>query len=79
MALIEPHVKAKKLYFDYVHIIRSSGTKDDFSISSDLAKKMVEKHCDDMIEFIDSEMKGWLDWDMKSYYEKIKQEVCGKK
>jgi hypothetical protein len=38
-----------------------------------LAINFTIKHCDEMIEFIDSEMKGWLDWDMKSYFEDVKK------
>jgi hypothetical protein len=37
-----------------------------------LAITLTIKHCEEMIEFIDSQMKGWLDWDMKSYFEEVK-------
>lgn len=37
----------------------------------DLAISLTKHHCNEMISFIDSEMKGWLDWDMKAYYEQI--------
>jgi hypothetical protein len=37
----------------------------------DLAITFSVKHCEEMIEFIDSQMKGWLDWDLKSYFEEV--------
>ena len=38
----------------------------------ELALSFTRKHCDEMISFIDSEMQGWLDWDMKAYFEEVK-------
>jgi hypothetical protein len=29
---------------------------------------------DEMIQFVDGQMKGWFDWDIKLHYELVKEE-----
>lgn len=39
------------------------------------SKECAKKHCDRMIDFVDNEMQGWLDTDIKSYYQNVKKEI----
>lgn len=44
-------------------------------VSDALAKKSALIAIDEIISFIDNEMKGWLDSDIISYCEQVKQEI----
>ncbi len=42
-------------------------------VKRDVAKQCALKHCDNMLDFIDSKMQGWLDSDIKGHYEQVKE------
>lgn len=44
-------------------------------VKKDVAKQCAIKHCDNMLDFIDSKMQGWLDSDLKGYYENVKESI----
>ena len=43
--------------------------------STELAISFAMDHCDRMIAFIDSEMKGWLDTDLIAFWKSVKQNI----
>jgi hypothetical protein len=65
--------KAEELInFHYNEIKKQCSSKIGANMY-ELAITFTIKHCEEMIQFIDSEMKGWLDWDLKSYFEEVKK------
>jgi len=42
-------------------------------VKRDVAKQCALKHCDNMLDFIDFKMQGWLDSDIKGHYEQVKE------
>ena len=42
-------------------------------VKRDIAKQCALKHCDNMLDFIDLKMQGWLDSDIKGHYEQVKE------
>ncbi len=42
-------------------------------VKRDIAKQCALKHCDNMLDFIDSKMQGWLDSDIKGHCEQVKE------
>ena len=39
------------------------------------SKDCAKLHCDKMIDFIDNQMQGWLDTDIKNFYHNVKNEI----
>jgi hypothetical protein len=73
MALKPAKDKAIELMNLYYDSIRKECISKPNGNIFELAQKFTENHCDEMISFIDSEMQGWLDWDMKAYFEEVKK------
>lgn len=75
MALLPANEIADKLITEYYDLIREECMANP-NVNGGvhkLAAKLTIKHCDDMIQFIDTQMQGFLDWDMKAHYESVKQ------
>ena len=74
MALLPPSELANSLiHYYYEEIKKECIARPDGNILR-LAAKLTIKHADEMINFVDDQMKGWLDWDMKLHYELVKEE-----
>lgn len=72
MALKPARDKAYELMNFYYDEVRKQCISKPHGNIFELAMILTNKHCDEMIAFIDSEMQGWLDWDMKAYFEEVK-------
>jgi len=72
MALIPARDKAHQLMNYYYSEIQNECISKPHGDMFKLALKLTKNHCDEIISFIDSEMQGFLDWDMKAYYEEVK-------
>lgn len=72
MALKPARDKAHELMNFYFDEVRKQCISKPHGSIFELAMILTNKHCDEMIAFIDSEMQGWLDWDMKAYFEEVK-------
>ena len=65
--------KADELVNFYYNEIQKQCTPKIGGNMYGLAITFTIKHCEEIIGFIDSQMQGWLDWDMKSYFEEVKK------
>lgn len=72
MALLPAKQKAGELMDFYFQKVRKHCIEKPSGSFMQLAYELTEKYCDEMIAFIDHEMQGWMDWDMKSYFEEVK-------
>ena len=74
MALLPPSQLANELINYYYEEIKKECISRPEGNILKLAAKFSIKHADEMIEFVDDQMKGWLDWDIKLHYELVKEE-----
>ena len=65
MDMNNPKKHAALLVFEYMAII----------VKIKESKECAKLHCDRMIDFIDNQMQGWLDADLKAFYENLKKEI----
>jgi hypothetical protein len=63
--------KSEELVNFYYNEIKNQCSSKIGGNMYELAITFTIKHCEEMIAFIDSKMKGWLDCDMKLYFEEV--------
>lgn len=74
MALLPPKELANDLMeYYYKEIQKECIARPEGSVFR-LAANLTIKHADEMIQFVDDQMKGWMDWDIKNHYELVKEE-----
>ena len=74
MALLPPRQLALELMAYYITEINKECIERPEGNKIRLAANLTIKHADEMILFVDDQMKGWLDWDMKAHFELVKEE-----
>ena len=73
-----PKDKAKELFGKYFDMKWQSYLKRKASIKSmtkDAAKQFALIAVDEILEVIDNTMQGWVDTDIISYWQEVKQEI----
>jgi hypothetical protein len=75
MALLPPSQLANELIEYYYEEIKKECIARPEGDILRLAAKLTIKHADEMIYFIEDQMKGWIDWDMKQHYELVKEYI----
>lgn len=74
MALLPPKELANELMGYYYEQIKKECIARPEGNIMRLSANLTIKHADEMILFVEDQMKGWLDWDMKAHFELVKEE-----